>query len=56
MGRNKVSFKVSEKKSRVKGILDYIHSNVGRQVPIKSHGGARYYVTFTDDYSWKTWV
>ncbi|CAL2225286.1 unnamed protein product [Prunus armeniaca] len=37
-------------------VLDYIHSNVWGLAPVKSLGGARYYVTFLDDFSRKVWV
>ena len=44
------------KENHAKGILDYIHSDVWGPTPIRSHGGARYFVTFVDDYSRKIWV
>jgi len=52
----KVSFNLMNlmnKDNRAKGILDYIHSNVWGPTLIRSHGGASYFVTFMDDYSWK---
>ena len=57
--QTKVSFKVMEKENHTKQILDYIHSDVwevSTSAPTKSHGGARFYVTFMDDYSQKNWV
>ena len=45
-----------KKKNCAKGILDYIHSDVWGLAQTRSHGGARYFVTFMDDYSWKIWV
>jgi transposase InsO family protein len=41
---------------RTSGTMDYIHSDLWgpSQVPLK--GGARYFVTFIDDYSRKVWV
>jgi len=44
------------KENRTIGILDYIHSDVWGPAPIRSHGGARYFVTFMDDYSQTIWV
>ena len=44
------------KESHAKGILDYIHFDVWGPQPIRSHGDARYFVTFVDDYSRKIWV
>ena len=44
------------KENRSKKILNYIHSDVWGPAPTKSHGGARYFVTFMDDYSRKLWV
>jgi len=38
------------KDNRAKGILDHIHSNVWEPAPTRSYGGARYFVTFMDDY------
>ena len=54
--QHKVSFNIMNKENRAKGILDYIHSDVWGPAPTKSHGGARYFVTFMDDYSRKIWV
>jgi hypothetical protein len=33
-----------------------VHSDVWGPSPLNSMGGCRYYITFTDDYSWYTWV
>jgi hypothetical protein len=43
-------------KSRSKGILDLIHSNVSGLILAALMQGALYYVTFIDDYSRKTWI
>ncbi|KAL3846133.1 hypothetical protein ACJIZ3_003536 [Penstemon smallii] len=40
---------------RNKAILELIHSDVW-QAPVMSLGGARYYVSFIDDYSRRCWV
>jgi transposase InsO family protein len=42
--------------SRSKGILDLVHSDVCRPMTVSSLGGFLYYVTFIDDFSWKTWI
>jgi len=52
----KVSFKPTNKENRAKEVLNYIHSDVWGPAPTKSHGGARYFVTFMDDHSRKIWV
>ena len=33
-----------------------MHSEVCGPMPIVSMGGAQYFVTFIDDFSWKVWV
>jgi len=52
----KVSFNLMNKENSAKGILNYIHSDVWGPVLTRSHGGARNFVTFMDDYSRKIWV
>jgi hypothetical protein len=42
--------------NRSKETLDIIHSDVCGPMPVKSLGGALYYVTFIDDYSRKMWL
>lgn len=42
--------------TRASGLLQVIHSDVCGPMEEKSLGGARYYVTFTDDYSRKVFV
>lgn len=37
-------------------ILELVHSDVCRPFKVPSTGGARYFVTFVDDYSRKTWI
>jgi len=52
MGRQcRVTFSTSQHKT--KGLLDLIHTNVWGPSPVASIGGARYYVTFIDDFSRK---
>jgi len=41
---------------RTKGTLDYIHSDLWGPARVPSKGGARYMLTFIDDYSRKVWV
>ncbi|KAH9697306.1 hypothetical protein KPL71_023556 [Citrus sinensis] len=43
-------------KHETKQTLDYIHSDIWGPSQIPSHGGARYFITFIDDYSRKLWV
>ncbi|CAL1406718.1 unnamed protein product [Linum trigynum] len=54
--QNRVAFK-SSIPSRAKNVLDLVHSDLCEpDVNVKSLGGARYFVTFIDDHSQKTWV
>ena len=41
---------------KTKGTLDYIHSDLWGPSRVFSKGGARYMLTFIDDYSRKVWV
>ena len=41
---------------KTKGTLDYIHSDLWGPSRVPSKGGARYMLTFIDDYSRKVWV
>ncbi|MCQ7691360.1 DDE-type integrase/transposase/recombinase, partial [Salmonella enterica] len=41
---------------KTKGTLDYIHSDLWGPAHVQSKGGARYMLTFIDDYSRKVWV
>jgi len=55
LGKNvKVSFRSSD--SRSKNILDLVHSYVCGLMSVPSASGCRYYVTFIDDYSRRTWI
>ena len=55
MGKqNRVSFKKAEHTSI--GNLDYIHSDVWGPAPVNSQGGSRYFISFIDDFTRKTWV
>ena len=47
--------KFSSSTARSKVILELIHSDVW-QAPVISLGGARYFVSFIDDYSRRCWV
>lgn len=44
------------KGSRAKGILDLVHSDVAGPMSVSSWGGANYILTFTDDYTRKSFV
>ena len=48
-------FKFCTSDSRSSTILELIHSDVW-QAPVKSMGGARYFVSFIDDYSRRCWA
>ncbi|KAK3040178.1 hypothetical protein RJ639_028428 [Escallonia herrerae] len=52
--QKRVSFKAASHTS--KGVLDYVHSDVWGPIRHISNGGARYFVTFIDDFSRKVWV
>ena len=52
--QRRVSFSTSKYKTR--GLLDLVHTDVWGPSPVASVGGARYYVTFIDDFSRKLWV
>src|SRR3954468_23155334 len=55
LGRQRrVSFSTSEHRS--KGLLDLIHTDVWGPSPVESVGGAKYFVTFIDDFSQKVWT
>ncbi|KAH9781363.1 Integrase catalytic domain-containing protein [Citrus sinensis] len=43
-------------KQETKNTLDYIHSDLWGPSQVPSHGGARYFITFIDDFSRKVWV
>ncbi|KAG9450482.1 hypothetical protein H6P81_010447 [Aristolochia fimbriata] len=49
--QHRVSFKLSSHKS--KGILEYVHADVWGPVSVVSMGGAKYFVSFIDDFSMK---
>jgi len=51
--QHKLKFGTSTTKSKC--ILDLIHSDVW-QTPVVSLGGARYFVSFIDDFSRRCWV
>ena len=52
--QTKVSFGTGEHKA--KAILEYVHTDVWGPSPCPSLGGARYFVSFIDDFSRKVWV
>ncbi|KAL3514411.1 hypothetical protein ACH5RR_027128 [Cinchona calisaya] len=53
--QKRVSFK-SPAIHKTKGTLDYIHSDLWGPLRTPSKGGARYMLTFINDYSRKVWV
>lgn len=48
------SFSKSQKTT--KGILDYVHSDLWGPAPSNASSNSRYFLTFTDDYSRKSWI
>jgi len=42
--------------SKTSDILQLVHSDISGMMPVNSLGGYSYYLTFTDDYSQKTWI
>ena len=42
--------------NQMKGILDYVHSDVWGPAMNASLGGKRWFVSFIDDYSHKSWI
>ncbi|CAL9020877.1 unnamed protein product, partial [Prunus brigantina] len=54
--QSKIAFKQRNKEEESTGVLDYIHTDVWGPSPVKSKGGARYFVTFLDDFSRKVCV
>ena len=55
MGKQcRMRFKIATHKTE--GILDYVHSDIWGQVQVVSKGGARYFISFIDDYSIKVWL
>ena len=42
--------------SKTSHILQLVHSDISGMMPVNSLGGYSYYLTFTDDYSRKTWI
>ena len=41
---------------RANKVLELVHSDICGPINPTSNGGKRYFITFIDDYSWKTWV
>ena len=55
MGKQcRIQFKTATHKTE--GILDYVHTDIWGPVQVVSKGGARYFMSFIDDYSKKFWV
>jgi len=50
----RVAFSTSQHKTKC--LLDLIHTDVSGPPLVASIGGARYYITFIDDFSRKIWV
>lgn len=44
------------KSRRAKQVLELIHSDICDPITPTSNGGKRYFITFIDDFSRKTWV
>ena len=54
--QTRVSFNLSSSENKSKGVLDYIHTDVWGPSATISKGGARYFVSFIDDFSRKVWI
>jgi len=39
-----------------KEVLELVHSDICGPISPISNGGKRYFITFVNDYFWKTWV
>ena len=52
--QTKISFGIGEHKA--KAVLEYVHTDVWGPSPCQSLGGARYFVSFIDDFSRKVCV
>jgi len=46
----------SRSNNRVKGILGLIHSDICGPMSTRALSGGKYFVTFIDDHSRKTWI
>ncbi len=51
--RQRTSF-LKDKTTKASKLLELVHNNVCEPMKITSHGGARYFVTFIDNFSRKT--
>ena len=49
------SQKFNSGRQETKQTLDYVHSDLWGPSQVSSHGGARYFITFIDDYSRRVW-
>ncbi|KAH9648425.1 retrovirus-related pol polyprotein from transposon TNT 1-94-like protein [Citrus sinensis] len=56
MSQKATRLKFNTGKHETKQTLDYIHSDIWGPFQVSSHGGARYFLTFIDDFSRKLWV
>ncbi|KAH9704469.1 hypothetical protein KPL70_011474 [Citrus sinensis] len=54
--RKATRLKFSSGRKETKQTLDYIHSDLWGPSQVPSLGGARYFVSFIDDYSRKVWI
>ena len=52
--QHRIKFASSTKRSE--GILELVHSDVWGPAPVSARGGARYFVTFIDNFSKRVWV
>ena len=46
----------SAKNNRIKGVLEFIHTNVCGPLNVRARWGFEYFITFFDDYSWYDYV
>ena len=51
-----IKHKFNTSRQKTKHTLSYVHSDLWGPSQVPSYGGARYFITFIDDYTRKVWV